>query len=96
MTTMTETLYTRSIQIDNQWFRLQPGDQVDNLGDWCTVARLGEHAEDKDVEDAPDDAYCEGNCDGVIFFADDDCAFAFHVREASDEVHARFPVEVSR
>jgi hypothetical protein len=91
METATATRYSRSIQIDDQWFRLQPGDQVDNLGDWCTVERLGSHAEDKDNEDGPDESYCEGNCDGVIFFEDDDCAYAFHVHEATDEVHARFP-----
>jgi hypothetical protein len=92
-------LFTRPIQFEESWHRLQPGDQVDNsvdmAEDWCTVARLGQHAQDKGNEDAPDDFYCGGDCEGVIFFTDDDCAFAFHIRPGV-EVFVRFPVEAGR
>jgi hypothetical protein len=87
--------YTRAIRIDQHFYEIAPGDQVDNSTDldrdWCTVARIGKHDDDRDIEDAPDDRYCTGDCDAVIFFEDDDYAFAFHVRP-SDEVFARFPV----
>jgi hypothetical protein len=95
MTTTITTQFSRSIQIDDQWIRLQPGDQVDNslelAAEWCTVARLGSHGEDEGNDDADDDRFCEGNCEGVIFFEEDDYAFAFHVRPG-DEIHVRFPM----
>lgn len=93
---MIETLYSRPIRFEEQLFRLEPGDQVDNSldldRDWCTFARLGTHAEDTGIEDAPDDRYCDGNCSEVIFFAADEHAYAWHVR-ASDEIEVRFPME---
>jgi hypothetical protein len=95
MTTAITAQYTRRIRIDEHYYEIQAGDQVDNStdleSDWCTVARIGTHADDRDIEDAPDDYYCEGNCAAVFFFEDDDCAFAFHVRPGV-EIYARFPV----
>lgn len=92
---MTEILYSRPIRFEEQLFRLQPGDQVDNSTelepDWCTFARLGTHAEDVDIEDAPDDRYCDGTCTEVIFFDADEHVYAWHV-QASDEIEVRFPV----
>ena len=95
METATAIRYTRRIRIDEHYYEIQPGDQVDNSRDfsedWCTVARIGTHVQDECIEDAPDDYYCEGKCAAVIFFEDEDCAFAFHIRPG-DEVYARFPM----
>lgn len=95
MTTAITTRYTRRIRIDAHFYELEPGDQVDiaqDLGEqWATIARVGTHADDRDVEDAPVEWYCEDGCAAVLFFTDDDYAHPWHIQD-SDEIYARFPV----
>lgn len=94
METTIATSYTRRIRIDEHYYELQPGDQVDIAQDfgeqWATIARVGTHADDHDVEGAPDEWYCEGGCAAVLFFADDDYAHPWHI-QGGDEIYARFP-----
>lgn len=87
MPTMTETLYSRRIRIDEHYYELQPGDQVDISlelePEWATVVRIDGHVDDR--------SRCDGDCECVIYFEGSIGTIPWHV-SASDEVYARFPV----
>lgn len=83
------TLYSRKIYIEHLG-DLQAGDLVDisiNLDPyWAAVAVVGQCADDPT---RADDVDCEGDCLGVIFFADSEDS-PWHV-QTDDDIHARLP-----
>lgn len=95
MSTLTETRYSRRIQIESA--QLEVGDQIDNAIPgrepvWDTIDHFGTHAEDEANEDRDEDDpdYCWGDCTSVIFFEAEDCAYPLHVHSGNgDSVYAR-------
>jgi hypothetical protein len=86
----TRTRFSRRIRIDQHYYELQAGDQVDMSLDldptWCTIAQTGSHDENGDNAEA-----CDGSCDAVLLFEDDDHP-PLHVTD-SEEIYARFRAE---
>jgi hypothetical protein len=86
--------FSPRVPLDLYSHKVKPGDQVDTSPDreplWCTVERVGTHAEDLANVDA-----CIGVCVVVFFFVPvDDCP-PLHVREGV-ELFTRFPVGGAR